>query len=302
MSTPDWYARNAGWFAPVALSLFLLAVVIWCSNGHDGLSGVNRNAEGSTLKNVESSVDDFMATKDDIARERRDQRERADLEAQEEMAFWAEGMFWATAAAVLLTGIGIVLIWRTLLHNRRAAEASRQMVKEARTATEAAVEAADAAKDTVEVTSDIGRKQLRAYVGIAAIGISKLDQKPVVCDVMIQNFGQTPAYEFRVSAWIIVKEFPPTSKFTHWVEDHEKGQAAIYPGLPNKVTIEYPEVSKSDIAAIQNGTKAFWAYGEIRYRDAFGCDHFTRYRFFTGGSKGVHGREMTPHAQGNEAT
>jgi hypothetical protein len=40
------------------------------------------------------------------------------------MAYWAKAMFGATAVTVVLTVIGGVLLWRTLIHTRRAAEAA----------------------------------------------------------------------------------------------------------------------------------------------------------------------------------
>ena len=58
--------------------------------------------------------------KDDPYEEERNEREIRDLEAQEKSAYWAEQMFWSTLAAVILSVIGIALVWTTFRETRNA--------------------------------------------------------------------------------------------------------------------------------------------------------------------------------------
>ncbi len=55
-------------------------------------------------------------------------RAEQDLKAQKDMATWALGMLLASGADILLTGVGIFLIWRTLVHTKDAAKAARDAV------------------------------------------------------------------------------------------------------------------------------------------------------------------------------
>ena len=62
------------------------------------------------------------------------------------MALWAMLMFFASTASVVVTVVGVVLIWRTLHHTRRAADYAKDMVDKSKLATQAA-EAAVAEPD-----------------------------------------------------------------------------------------------------------------------------------------------------------
>ena len=54
------------------------------------------------------------------------EREIRDLEAQEQMALWAERMFWATVVSIITSGLGILLVWRTLVWTNRGVEQNRR--------------------------------------------------------------------------------------------------------------------------------------------------------------------------------
>ena len=73
------------------------------------------------LEKIESAIRDAIPPKDEAKDQRQENRDVSDLKAQKDMARWAERMFWATGASIALTLIGILLIWRTLHHTRRAA-------------------------------------------------------------------------------------------------------------------------------------------------------------------------------------
>ena len=69
---------------------------------------------------------------------REEWRSERDLEAQQDMARWAMLMFFASAASVVVTIVGLLLIWRTLHHTRRAADYARAMVDETRVSSQSA--------------------------------------------------------------------------------------------------------------------------------------------------------------------
>lgn len=69
----------------------------------DVASGISRIGEALEAQNA----------KTDPYEEDRNKREIRDLQAQENSAYWAQAMFWATVGALVLSFIGIGLVWIT---------------------------------------------------------------------------------------------------------------------------------------------------------------------------------------------
>lgn len=131
-------------------------------------------------------------------------KERADrdLKAQEDMAKWASYLFWATVASLILTLGGLLLIWRTLVHTKIAADASAKMVFEAEKTTAAAIKGAEAAErsaaDAREQLITSRRPWLSVTAEIAGDLQFLLDgagevQGLVDIEFKINNFGNSPA-------------------------------------------------------------------------------------------------------------
>jgi hypothetical protein len=119
----------------------------------------------NSLARLPKAIETAPADPDAKAQEK---RAEDDLKAQQDMAKWAMWMFVAAGLTVLLTMIGILLIWRTLIHTRRASKyagvgarqarraaiASDRMAEEATKATLAAVEASKAGQEANRLTRD----------------------------------------------------------------------------------------------------------------------------------------------------
>jgi hypothetical protein len=73
-------------------------------------SGISRISEALEAQNAQT----------DPYEKERNEREIRDLEAQENSAYWAESMFWATVAALILSFIGIGLVYTTFHETRRS--------------------------------------------------------------------------------------------------------------------------------------------------------------------------------------
>lgn len=141
----------------------------------------------TAVERIEPAVRELIAEENKVERERQQEREVRDLSAQEHMARWAERMGWAAIASIILTAVGVLLIWRTLLHTRDAAKHAGAAVDEAKKATVAA-------EETVQLTRTIGQEQVRAYVGLNVLYVSKMQDTGISRDSMkITNFGQSPA-------------------------------------------------------------------------------------------------------------
>jgi hypothetical protein len=75
--------------------------------------------------------DALVAEKDssDPYQEERNKREIRDLQAQENSAYWAAAMFWATLFAILMSIIGIGLVWTTFRETRKANEIASKNIE-----------------------------------------------------------------------------------------------------------------------------------------------------------------------------
>jgi hypothetical protein len=127
---------------------------------------------------------------------------------------------------------------------------------------------------------DNGHRQLRAYVfPDQAKLVWGGAGKPTVAEIVIKNSGQTPAYKLSTSMATGIASYPPQNDLA-------------VPGLPTNHTVVPPggiysisvatdkPLTDGQLKAIQKGTQAIYAMGEIAYTDAFGGCRMTRYKFY----------------------
>ena len=111
------------------------------------------------------------------------ERAKADLRAQQAMANWAFWVFVATGTQVIVGGIGIFFIWRTLRQNR--------------TATRAAVIAANAAERSTQLAQENFEKIERPYLFVFDLMAGNIRKAPSgvapYVEYDVANFGKTPA-------------------------------------------------------------------------------------------------------------
>jgi hypothetical protein len=135
-----------------------------------------------------------------------------------------------------------------------------------------------------ETAAENGRRQLRAYVfPDQANLIWEGTAKPTLAEIMIKNSGQTPAYRLSTVTAVVLGDFPlqgdlhvPPMPDNHTVLPPTASYALSVPmGKP---------LTDDQLKAIQKGTQAIYAFGEISYVDAFGECRITRYRFYYSGA------------------
>jgi hypothetical protein len=74
--------------------------------------------------------------------------------------------------------------------------------------------ATEAALKAVEITEETARRELRAYVGTSRVYFRDFRRdRPISVVVEIQNFGQTPAYNYRTNLWLEVSPYPEAGPF-----------------------------------------------------------------------------------------
>jgi hypothetical protein len=147
------------------------------------------------------------------------------------------------------------------------------------------------------------RQQLRAYLLVeTAARAGEHDDNPEF-QIVIKNFGQTPAYHVRT--WIAVRPgergsqvgLPGPDPGTLETSDAALGPAGSFE-LAKRYDRDWDEVGLEDFAS---GRLALYVYGEVSYRDAFRKRRYTRFRamyavehFRSGG--------LSIAARGNEST
>jgi hypothetical protein len=135
-----------------------------------------------------------------------------------------------------------------------------------------------------ETAAENGRRQLRAYVfPDQANLVWQGTGKPPVAEIGIKNSGQTPAYRLSTATAVVVSDFPlqgdlhvPPMPDNHTVVP-PNGSYAL------SVTMAQP-LTADQLKAIQKGTQAIYAHGDISYVDAFDECRMTRYRFYYTGA------------------
>ena len=176
-------------------------------------------------------------------------------------------MFWTALGTVILTAVGVALIWRTLHHTRKAAEAAADAVSEARAATLAAQEA-------VSVSREMGSRQLRAYVGhVGMMCQNSAGENYVRVMVEFRNSGQTPArrIQMRMGTFIRSPDSPP-----FFINCSDKEEASFGPTdldagqtvtCSINITRENFEIAAN---AAVSGRGVFVVMISTRYEDVFG--------------------------------
>lgn len=188
-----------------------------------------------------------------------------DVAAQEAMSDWAFG-------ALILTGVGVILIWWTLYHTKKAAVAAAAAVEQARLANEAA-------RDAVTVTREMGERQVRAYVNIGAAKVSGLvpNGYPEII-FELTNGGQSPAKRLRVRfRAIFYQGFPPKPDLPK-----QSANLSVLDVPANGVLVEKTDFkfsfSEREITDVREGKTLVAIYGLVSYYDVFGKLRRTLFR------------------------
>jgi len=169
--------------------------------------------------------------------------------------------WWGT----VLTFIGVLLLWLTLIQTRAA-------VVQAKLAT-------DVAQAAVEETRRIGEAQARAYIAIES-AVSRYGGSDLIVDLTIRNCGATPAHHIRIR-----------SEYIHIDGSHDTITTRVKPlgaGESDKVSVQWGEfiINEESQAARRaaglvskappGGVKISRFWGQIEFSDVFNATRVTR--------------------------
>jgi hypothetical protein len=145
----------------------------------------------------------------------------------------------------------------------------------------------------VRCAEETAQRQLRAYVFAIQGRVRDFAAgEPVKIVINAKNTGQTPAYEFHHSMSLAMAPDPPTEPFPE-LQWEKVYKSAIGPGQTLSNFAEFPnyKLSEGHMARLKARKAAIWAYGELRYNDAFGKPHVSKFKF------GFHGDVVTDPAR-----
>jgi len=282
------------WVIAVALGLIAFSSEAWSqtatqdqprqeegpTNGGGSTQGEQQDAIDleSALAGIERAIRDLVPEIDEVTTNAEERREKRDLKAQESMAESAVGMLYATFATVVLTFAALIAIIRTLHHTRRAADYTGDMLEEAKKATVAA-------EGAVEVTRDIGEKQVRAYLHVTDFSFSVGKTGEIGATISVANAGQSPAVNVRASV-----------KFEH------DGKTPVRLDIPmpnisanSTATRSIKPISQKSTGRGINGANRITSYIIVKANDVFEVEIDTvsmRTIFVQGGAR--EGKTYTP--------
>lgn len=231
---------------------------------------------------------------EEIKSSREDQRAEYDLIAQNQAARWTAIAGGAAALGLLVSIIGVALVYITFSEQRAANKLAREDADAAEKSTLEALKIAKsnaaAAKELVRVSFDTAEKQIRAYITVERITIEgvALNGKPTVT-LCLCNKGQTPAWIDEAELNVRVKPVSFESAATPIFSpvENESSQSIIGAGGSHLQQSTSPEKLDADLwAAVNAGEMAIYAFGFVRYRDVYMQVHHTHYRLTCDRSSG----------------
>jgi len=171
-------------------------------------------------------------------------------------------------------------------------------------ADKAATAATLSAQEAVRMRENLER-QLRAYVVKTLGEVRNLREgEAPQAHVVIENTGQTPAYDVR--AWIgaALGRFPPAEPPPPFPSRPEASIASIGAGKELHLTVFLSgPLTQQNLAGLIDGSLAIHVIGRAEYRDAFGERQHTLFNTFYGGRYGANENGVLVNApDGNEAT
>lgn len=156
----------------------------------------------------------------------------------------------------------------------------------------------------VKITRETAKRQLRAYVSARLADGEEVfldDNECLSTPLIIENYGQTPAYNFRKSAFAGFFRYPLEDALDP--PDYRGGSIAHIP--PGQKVRMYPTLPRplngSEVEAIKTKKGCFCVWGYLEYTDIFNNLQTSGFRMLATGADFERG-ELAYCEEGNSAT
>jgi hypothetical protein len=169
---------------------------------------------------------------------------------------------------------------------------------------------ADVSQKALALSTDTAQRHLRAYVCVATGGVRFKAPNLPEAEIQVKNYGLTPAYDVKMWLHTWIEEFPLKVALPTPAGGFNMSAAILAPNEKPHVLISGDApVPAENVHLIGTPKGTIYIYGEIRYKDVFGVERHTKYRFIHGGAEGTVRRQdgkipygfIKPDSQGNEA-
>ena len=177
-----------------------------------------------------------------------------DLQAQQDMAYWALWMFVVSAGGFFVSIGGLMLLLRSLRQTERAISTDRE----------------------------VGHAQVRAYLTIEPKEPSNLEEgKKAAASLHIRNAGQSPAYNVRYVAGVLIEThpLPPDSGPLIYPDPSQPlriGSTVAAQGEFFAEGFSQRPLERDDLrTAMRGGDKRFYLSCIVYYKDVFGVERET---------------------------
>lgn len=246
----------------------------------------------AACEGIATLIEYLQCVADKAKAARAEQRKQYDLEAQQDMALWAFGVLWISALiGIVSLTVAWVVAWFV-----------RDTLRETRRTAIAGIVSARAANKGLRQSDENAKRQLRAYVCVTKGVVTQFgpDKTPGVI-IQVKNTGQTPAYDVMQWTCLDLDDFPRTKPFIDdWNWGSHKSTLGPGEGMSAIISLDEP-LTQNHVDVIREGNAAIWAFGELRYTDAFDVPHTTQFRLVYGGNLGALEKGKTKGAMANDA-
>ena len=156
---------------------------------------------------------------------------------------------------------------------------------------------AESARQQIGVARDTEFRQLRAYVGVQSIIVRPVaDGQRLTAEILVKNFGQTPASKVQITGQPITNETPDFSEKA-WEALDRSASESLFPAA-DRTFIAYGRLLRSnDLFNRPSSVTTALVYGIISYQDIFGIPHETEFCHMV--SPGQPGHQSTQVCEGH---
>lgn len=202
--------------------------------------------------------------------------------------------------------IGVAISIGTLILTRRQFLLAEKAAQAAKISADAGTAAVTQAKDTAQ-------RELRAYLLLSGSQIIFMPVQQPTAQVVIKNYGQTPAYKVQQWVGFSVGRYPLGGPLRDPRSfEPAYSESILGPGgqQTNTISSQIP-FTQAMVDRLGTPEVTIYIYGIILYEDIFGAAHETKFRLIFGGPKGpqtAHDNAGTligllgADSEGNEAT
>lgn len=209
-----------------------------------------------------------------------------DLKANQRSADSALASVFLSLFALLLSGVGVWYVKRTLDATLEAVEDTSAATEEMRKAN--------------ELTERNAQRELRPYIFPSHADFKIDGSGEPIATIIIKNFGQTPAINKRGWTHTWVECFPLHDPLPDAPDDLPTSSTVIGPGASSEAVQDHGkplnDFSRTEIEA---GRAALYVYGFGTYMDIFGKEHFYRFIYFASGKGSLERGRLSPYTSGN---